>query len=730
MRKPFTFSAASCVCLSLALSATSLLRAEITQDPGRKLFVLRSGSVEYRLAQDKGTVYLDYFGPTQARAWELSPAQQGPPEHLAARFEPGGRAGTEGLSADDLELIQFEMSHPREGVDELNLTLRHRKLPLQFRVLYQTMGATGVITRQTTVLNRGSTPVSIDSLPSLAWSLPPGGYELTYLWGNWSRERQLRTETLGPGIREFVSNVGRASGRFSPWFCLRNEKLGVRYLAQLAYSGNWQMSFERTPSVGALAAEDLAVNLGMRFDANGPLVLPPGGAFTLPMVAFTASAGDLDEAANQLHRFQHDFVFARTAANQPPLVQFNSWYPFPGPGTAADMKRCALVAADLGTDVFVLDASWFSDDEKNWWANVGDWQPKASFLPNGLGDLSQYVHAQGLKFGLWVEIEAAGLRSKVAVEHPDWFLRLDGKPYNMGRYHLNFAKPEVRAWARAQLDRLIRDYRLDWVKFDYNTEFGERLDQPPEGHQGAVLHDHLAGYYRWLDELRTAYPNLVIENCASGGMRFDLGITAHTHTTWLSDVVDPKASVQLGYGCTVEFAPEACNHWMVGDTENGAVDISKPAGWWDFMLRVPMNGQYGISSRVFDWSPELKQHAKDNIALYKRLRETIAGADVYHLTPPPDHDRPTGWTALQYVARTRDRSVVMAYRLEKGEQKISLRLRGLDPARRYRILENGIPGGLLTGARLAQDGLPVHLEAEWRATAFELCAEPCNQQQH
>jgi alpha-galactosidase len=723
MRKLALLSAAICVDLFLALSSAPLVQAEIRQDPTRKLFILRSGSVEYRLAQSNGTVYLDYFGPTNAKIWELSPAQQGPPQHLTARYETGGRLSAAGLFPDDLEFVHSEISHPRESVDELKLTFRHRNLPLEFSVVYDTMGATGVITRQTTILNVGSAPAGIDSLPSLSWSLPPGEYELTYLWGNWSRERQETTEVLGPGTREFLSAVGRSSGRFSPWFCLRNQKLGVRYLAQLAYSGNWQMSFERTPSGGALEAEDLAVSLGMRFDANGPLVLPPGGTFTIPLVAFTASAGDLDETANQLHRFQRDFVFARTPANQPPLVQFNSWYPFPGPGTVADMKRCADVAAALGVDVFVLDGSWFSDDEKNPLANVGDWDPKASFLPNGLGELSNYVHGKGLKFGLWVEMEAAGLRSRVAQEHPDWLFAVDGKPYYMGRYHLNFAKPEVRAWARAHLDRLIRDNRLDWVKFDYNVEFGERLDQPATGRQGTVLYDHLYGYYQWLDGLRAAYPNLVIENCASGGMRFDLGMTAHTHTTWLSDVVDPKASVQLGYGCTVEFAPEVCNHWMVGDTESGAVDLSKPAGWWDFMLRVPMNGQYGISSQVFDWSPELTQRAKENIALYKRLRETIAGADVYHLTPPPDHDRPTGWTALQYVARARDRSVVMAYRLENGDPEITLKLHGLEPARRYTILENGLPSGLLTGAQLAKDGLPVKSAEEWRATAFELRAD-------
>jgi len=104
-------------------------------------------------------------------------------------------------------------------------------------------------------------------------------------------------------------------------------------------------------------------------------------------------------------------------------------------------------------------------------------------------------------------------------------------------------------------------------------------------------------------------------NCASGGLRFDLGIMAHAHTAWLSDVVDPIASVALGYGCTVQFAPELCNHWMVGDADSGVVDSSKPPGWWDFMLRVPMNGQFGISGRIPEWSAVVRKRVADNVAL-------------------------------------------------------------------------------------------------------------------
>jgi hypothetical protein len=59
-------------------------------------------------------------------------------------------------------------------------------------------------------------------------------------------------------------------------------------------------------------------------------------------------------------------------------------------------------------------------------------------------------------------------------------------------------------------------------------------------------------------------------------------------------------------------------------------------------------------------------HATANVALYKRIRNTIARADVYHLTEQPAHNFPRGWMAIQYVAPGTGKSVVMAYRLEES----------------------------------------------------------------
>jgi len=141
-----------------------------------------------------------------------------------------------------------------------------------------------------------------------------------------------------------------------------------------------------------------------------------------------------------------------------------------------------------------------------------------------------------------------------------------------------------------------------------------------------------------------------------------------------------------------------------------------------------MNGQYGISSRVFDWSPALRERAAANVALYKRIRKVIMGADVYHLTPEPDHDNPTGWSAIEYVSPNATLCVLMAYRL--GSSQVIwetarraarvFKLRGLNDSHEYRVSIDGAMVGNRSGRDLAQTGLRVELDDAWRAAVVEV----------
>jgi alpha-galactosidase len=702
--------------VALVLLATPVRAQRVVHDSARQTWTLRSGPVLYRLSVQDGRVALDFFGPGTR---EDSLTRVLPSYPRMAALELTGTVAGQPVDTTSLRLTSQQVATVSPGVDELRLTLRHSTAPLEVEERYVTWGETGVVTRELTVTNRGSSAIAVNLAPT--WMLPGGEYLQRSLYGSWGQERQLDTQPLGVGARRFEQTHGRSSKGYVPWLSLRNQRSGIEYLAELAWSGNWAMQVERTSGENdiALANRPIAVQMGPRHDAGAPLSLAPGASFAFPRLALTASAGDLDDVANQMHRYQRAYVSPPAPGNRPLLVQFNSWYPFGQDVDVERLKQSADVAAALGAEAYVLDSGWYVD--KDWVLELGDYQVSRRKFPRGLEELAGHVHSRGMKFGLWVEIENVGRESRMFREHADWCMSYDREPViNDRRCQLDFAKPEVRQWARATVERLITTYHLDWIKIDYNIDAGDHFDSASAEHTGTRLADHVSAYYEWLDELRAAHPQLVVENCSSGALRLDSGIIAHTHTTWVSDVVAAKQSLQLGYGCTLQFSPELCNHWMVGDKDDGSVALDAPPGWWDFMFRVPMTGQFGISSRVLEWSPALRARAASNVALYKRIRATLTGADVYHLTPAPDHNRPTGWMALQYVAPADGRGVLLAYRLAQSAPSELFRLRGLDPTTRYDVMLDGAAWRQATGAELAASGLRVTLGDEWRATVIEL----------
>jgi alpha-galactosidase len=704
--------------LVATVCSTSAAAQRIAYDSTAGSWTLTSGPVSYRLLRRGHRVAFDYFGPTSRMGGAPETAQ--PP-----RYDLTGVAADQSLDPQFLRLLSDSMVVVSPGREELRLHLIHVSLPLQLDVRYAAWGETGVFSREIRLTNRGGAPLPVTQLPSISWELPGGDYTLRYLWGSWGQERQLATETLAAGARRFEQTRGRSTNGYVPWLSFGNRTRGIEYIAELAWSGNWWMQVERVPGTGSAPLRDqpISVALGMRNDFGGLLTLGPGDTITLPRAVFTATTGDLDDAANQMHRYQRSYLVPRVRTNQPPLVQFNTWFPL---GPAVDITntiQAADAAAAVGAEVYVLDSGWYGSGD--WERTLGDYEPDPRKFPRGLEELANHVHNKHMKFGLWVEIENAGIESRLFREHPEWCLPYGGKPWiTANRCQLDFANPAVRQWATATVNRLVTKYQLDWIKIDYNIDVGDRFDPARRGQSGRRLHDHLAAYYAWLDMIRAAHPDLVVENCSSGGLRLDLGVMGHTHTAWLSDVVEPMASVALGYGCTVQFTPEVCNHWMVGDADSGVVDSTRPPGWWDFMLRVPMNGQFGISGRIPEWSAAMRKRAAANVALYRRIRGTIAGADVYHLTPAPRRNAPTGWMALQYLQPDGRGAVVLAYRLARSSAAQTLRLRGLLPRATYDITVDGHRLSPATGATLASRGLRLQLPAIWRAAVVELAERP------
>ncbi len=61
------------------------------------------------------------------------------------------------------------------------------------------------------------------------------------------------------------------------------------------------------------------------------------------------------------------------------------------------------------------------------------------------------------------------------------------------------------------------------------------------------------------------FPEVVLENCSSGGLRIDLGILRQTHMTFLSDPDWPVHDLQIFWGASTMLAPDVLLHWSFCD---------------------------------------------------------------------------------------------------------------------------------------------------------------------
>ena len=127
------------------------------------------------------------------------------------------------------------------------------------------------------------------------------------------------TERLADKSVWFESALGRSTARMSPWFSLHDHRNGLQYLANWPgpETETWGSSDRRFPPPRGSPSDpgkDLRVEMGLRGDFNGPIAIAPGEVLELPAVAFTVTSGDLDDAANALHRYQREFVVPRNPA--------------------------------------------------------------------------------------------------------------------------------------------------------------------------------------------------------------------------------------------------------------------------------------------------------------------------------------------------------------------------------------------------------------------------------
>ncbi len=190
----------------------------------------------------------------------------------------------------------------------------------------------------------------------------------------------------------------------------------------------------------------------------------------------------------------------------------------------------AREASGLGIEMLVMDDGWFGR-RKNEYSSLGDWYVNEEKLRGGLGYLVEEVNKLGMKFGIWFEPEMISPDSDLYRAHPDWAIAVPGRTPSMarGQYVLDFSRREVVDGVWEQMRAVLESANIEYVKWDMNRPLCDMgsFGLPPE-RQGELAHRYMLGVYELQERLVTNFPDILLENCASGGGRFDAGTEGET----------------------------------------------------------------------------------------------------------------------------------------------------------------------------------------------------------
>ena len=85
--------------------------------------------------------------------------------------------------------------------------------------------------------------------------------------------------------------------------------------------------------------------------------------------------------------------------------------------------------------------------------------------------------------------------------------------------------------------RLVNDYGVGYIKMDYNVDSLQGTEIGADSF-GQGLLEHNRAHLAWLEEILKRYPDLVIENCGSGGGRMDYAMLSRLQLQSMTDQED------------------------------------------------------------------------------------------------------------------------------------------------------------------------------------------------
>lgn len=567
----------------------------------------------------------------KCRAWDV-----GSLCHLSLSHHPqGAGAGNTLKFGVSTELLRFKNQEKRQEGERtlIETTLESEENYQVKHTVAYTQGEKGIEVETVFINHTGEmvtldliTSFSLDNLSPLQRDDAPYKLKLHRFRGGWSLEGKHTEETVedlnlegtwfrGSPESERYGVLGSFPvKRWFPFGCVEDTEHHVYWAAQTEGNSSWQMELTKDGDCYSLSG-----GIADREFGGWRKNIPDGGSFKAPKAYISVSDKDLWDVCQNITDLFRKKVDKQPEREQDLPLIFNEWCTSWGNPTHESMTAVSEKLKNLPFSYLVIDAGWSEKETEDHdpQGSNGEWICDRRKFPQGLLTLSREMKEKGQTLGIWMEFEVTTQGARVhSGIYDSMHLHRYGQVIQTGktRRFWDFRKPEVIEYLQEKVIDFLRENEIGYLKVDYNGSIGSGCDGAES--QGEGLREQMQAVYGFFVRMREALPELVIENCASGGHRLEplmMGVTAMSS---FSDAHECREIPYIAADIHQLIQPRQSQIWAVISPELSIREIQ-------YRLVSAMLGRFCLSGEITKLNQEQWSQIEQAVWFYEEIKGIV-----------------------------------------------------------------------------------------------------------